>query len=106
MKSVIEQSDGERFISKKILTYYGDMKLIVKTVKVSDKGQIAIPTDIREKAGIARGDTLIIIQDAGKILIEKESEKLLDDFSDLLKNSESVAKELWENKHDEIWDKI
>ena len=37
---------------------------------------------------------------------EKESETLKDDFSDLLKHSEEVAKDLWDNKEDEIWDTI
>lgn len=80
--------------------------MIVKTVKVSDKGQIAIPADVREKAGIHRGDNLIIVQEDSKIMIEKESKKLKDDFVDLLKHSESVAEELWRNKEDEIWDKV
>ena len=80
--------------------------MIIKTVKVSDKGQIAIPADIRMKAGIKRGDNLIVIQKDSKILIEKTSEKMKEDFNDLLKNSESVAEKLWRNKEDEIWDKV
>ena len=45
--------------------------MMIKTVKVSDKGQISIPTDFRALAGINKGDTLIMLQDKGKILIEK-----------------------------------
>jgi len=80
--------------------------MLVKTVKVSDKGQIAIPVEFRESAGINRGDTLIMMQEKNKILIEKNSKKFKDDFSDLLKHSEKVAEELWRNKSDEIWDTI
>ena len=80
--------------------------MIIKTVKVSEKGQIAIPADIREKAGIRRGDSLIVMQEDGKIMIEKESKRLEDDFADLLKHSESVAEKLWRNKEDEIWDTV
>jgi len=80
--------------------------MFVKTVKVSDKGQIAIPTEIRELTGISKGDTLIMIQENGKILLERESKKLKEDFSDLLKHSEAAAEQLWRNKEDEIWDKI
>ena len=43
--------------------------MIVKTVKVSDKGQIAIPQSIREEVGINQGDELVIFQSDGKILI-------------------------------------
>ena len=80
--------------------------MLVKTVKVSDKGQIAIPIGMRKDAGINKGDTLIIMQENGKILIEKSSAKLKEDFSDLIKHSEKVAEELWRNKKDELWDKV
>jgi len=96
---------AERFISKKILTF-AEQQMIVKTVKVSEKGQIAIPAEIREKAGISRGDSLIIMQEDGKIMIEKESKKLKDDFADLLRHSEAVAEKLWRNKEDEVWDEV
>ncbi|PIN80961.1 AbrB/MazE/SpoVT family DNA-binding domain-containing protein [Candidatus Woesearchaeota archaeon CG10_big_fil_rev_8_21_14_0_10_34_8] len=44
--------------------------MIIKTVKVSDKGQIAIPKDIRRAAKIKKKDTVLIIQEGDKILIE------------------------------------
>lgn len=31
---------------------------------------------------------------------------IVDSFSDLLKHSEKVAKKLWDNKEDEVWDKV
>ena len=80
--------------------------MIVKTIKVTDKGQISIPIDIRSLAGIETGDELIIIQEGSKILLEKPENILRDDFKDLLKHSESVAKKLWNNKEDEIWNTI
>ncbi|MFH1505921.1 MAG: AbrB/MazE/SpoVT family DNA-binding domain-containing protein [archaeon] len=80
--------------------------MIIKTVRVSEKGQIAIPRDVREMIGIKKGDDMLLIQDQGKILLEKTPEKLKDDFKDLLKHSETVAKKLWGNKKDDIWDKL
>ncbi len=80
--------------------------MIIKTIKVTDKGQILIPIDIRDLAGIATGDELIIIQEGSKILLEKPENILRDDFKDLLKHSESVAKKLWSNKEDEIWETL
>ena len=77
--------------------------MIIKIVKVSDKGQIAIPLDIRKINGINKGDNLIIIQEDGKILIEKTSEKMRDDFSDILRFSEESLKEVWDNEEDNIW---
>ena len=80
----------------------------VKTVKVSEKGQIAIPLDIREAIGLHRGDELIIIQEGDKMFIEKvaSATALKDDFSYLLKASEKTAKKLWDNKFDEVWDNV
>ena len=96
----------ERFISKKILTNGVVIKMIVKTIKVSNKGQIAIPQTIREQANIKKGDELVIFESNGKILIEKSqkvSTKMKDYFKDLTKFSEQALKNVWDNKQDEIW---
>lgn len=93
---------AERYLSKEILTLH----MITKTVKVTSKGQISIPSEIRESAGIESGDELIILQDGSKILLEKPENIIKEDFKDLLKQSEKVAKKLWRNKKDEIWNKI
>ena len=80
--------------------------MIVKTIKVSEKGQIAIPRPIRDETGIGKGDNLIIIQDNGRILLEKVkkiSVRMKDDFKDLLKFSEQSLKSVWDNKQDDIW---
>ena len=43
----------------------------IKTVKISDKGQISIPKDIREELNLKEGETLILITDGEKIILEK-----------------------------------
>jgi AbrB family looped-hinge helix DNA binding protein len=101
-KKVIIQK--ENLISKNILTIF----MITKTVKVSEKGQIAIPADIRKETGIRQGDELIIVQEGNKIMIEpvgKVGVAVKDDFSDLLKISENSLMKVWDNKADEVWDK-
>ena len=83
--------------------------MIIKTINVSEKGQIVIPTEMREVVGIEQGDKLILMQEDGKIMmkkVEKVSKEIKEDFKDLLKNSEKVAKKLWDNKYDDIWDKL
>ncbi len=85
------------------------METIIKTLKVSDKGQIALPVEVRESADIKIGDNLILIQKGKKIMLEKTTlieNKVNDDFRDLLKLSELTAKKLWDNKYDEIWDTL
>ena len=80
--------------------------MTIKTIRVSDKGQIAIPQSIRETLGITKGDDLTLFQIDRKILLEKTEnteENLKDDFKDILKFSEESLKEVWDNKDDEIW---
>lgn len=74
-----------------------------KIIKVTDKGQISIPIEIRKSIGIDAGDELIAIRN-GETLCLKKIKK--DDFKDLLKHSERVANKLWNNKEDEIWDSV
>lgn len=52
--------------------------------------------------GIKKGDELILFQEKNKILIEK-SNKLRDEFRDLLKFSEKSLGVVWDNKEDDIW---
>ena len=79
---------------------------MIKTIKVSDKGQIAIPQSIRESLGIQRGDDLVVFNIGGKLLIEKQqkvSEMVKDSFKDILHFSEQSLKSVWDNPEDEIW---
>ena len=79
----------------------------MKTVRISDKGQISIPIDIRNSLGLRRGDELILIQTDNKILIEKPKKmikKVKEDFKDIITLTESSLKKFWLNKEDEIWD--
>ena len=74
-----------------------------KIIKVTDKGQISIPVEIRNAIGISVGDELIAVR-SGETLCLKKIKK--DDFKDLLKHSEKVAEKLWSNEEDEIWDAV
>ena len=81
---------------------------MMKTIRVSDKGQIAIPQPMRETLGIDRGDELVVIQIDNKILLEKSQkmeQKIKDDFKGILKFSEKSLKEVWNNKSDDIWNR-
>lgn len=79
---------------------------MIKTIKVSEKGQIAIPQQIRENLGIEQGDDLVLIQLDNKILLQKTQnleKDLKDDFKDILRFSELFLKEVWDNEVDEVW---
>ena len=74
-----------------------------KIIKVTDKGQISLPIRIRESLKIDEGDDLLITSNKNSIVIKKIKK---EDFSDLLKHSERVAKKLWDNKEDEVWNNV
>lgn len=102
----------EVFISKKILTFNmrtSKSELKFKTIRVSEKGQISIPSDIRKELNIKKGGQLLLVKKGDKILIEKSSKvsrKFSSEFNFMLKHAEKVAKKLWGNKEDEVWDKL
>jgi AbrB family looped-hinge helix DNA binding protein len=92
---------AENFISKEILT--SDM---LKTVKVTDKGQISIPQAIRDSLNIHKGDELIIINTADRIILEKSSKvekEISDDLEVFRLASAESLRELWDNESDERW---
>lgn len=75
----------------------------VKTVKVSDKGQIAIPKEFRESIGLKKGDEVLLIAEGDILIIEKIKK---ENFKDLLKLSETSAQRIWDNDEDEIWNEL
>jgi AbrB family looped-hinge helix DNA binding protein len=80
----------------------------LRTVTVSEKGQVAIPVDIRRRLNIRKGQTLVLQVTDDKLLIAKSedvSRKMRDEFRHLLELSETGARGLWENEKDAIWDK-
>jgi len=78
--------------------------MISKIVKVSDKGQISIPVEIRRGVGIHRNDSLLLMQVDDKIIIEKPEKRLEESFADLI--DESVMTDLWDNEYDEVWNNV
>ena len=80
--------------------------LELKTVKVSQKGQIVIPISIQRELKIKKGDELLLVKKGKKIMLEKQErfvKNVKDEFKDLLLLSEHTMKKLWDNKEDEIW---
>ncbi len=74
-----------------------------KIIKVTDKGQISLPIQIRESLQISQGDELLITQSSNVIIMKKVKK---DDFRDLLKHAERIAQKLWDNPGDEVWNEV
>jgi len=79
-----------------------------KTVRISDKGQIAIPTEIQRDMKIGKGDELLLMKKGDRIILEKPKKfaaRLEDEFKDVSFLSESSLKKLWSYKGDDVWSK-
>lgn len=74
-----------------------------KIIKVTDKGQISLPARIREMLSIENGDELLITRTNDSVILKKIKK---EDFKDLLKHSEKVARKLWDNLYDEVWNNV
>lgn len=81
----------------------------VKTVKISGKGQISIPKDIRKDLKLKEGETLVMISDGEKIVIQKPEKIVkgakISESKKTMIMSEHVLKKEWDNKYDERWNK-
>ena len=49
----------------------------MELAKVTSKGQVTIPVDIRKKLGIKNGDKVLFIEDAGRIYMMNSSMEAL-----------------------------
>ncbi len=80
--------------------------LVFRSIKVSAKGQITLPSDIQKEIGIKKGDEMVLIKKGKKIILEKPeriAKRFKDDFTDVQLQSEQSLRKLWLNKGDEIW---
>jgi len=82
---------------------------MAKTVKVSEKGQIAIPVEMRRAMRLRRGSELLVLSDGEKLLMvpaDRAVEVLLHEFEDLVRASAEVAQEMWGSEADEVWNDL
>lgn len=79
----------------------------IKTVKITDKGQISIPKDVRREMKLVEGETLVMIVERDKIILEKASSikrklKLKEGLKTMIMSEESLKRD-WDNAYDERW---
>ena len=82
----------------------------LKTIKLSEKGQISIPKDIRKGMHLKKGDKLVLMTKGEQLILQKADAVLkklgIDEESmgNMLVSEESLKKD-WDNKYDERWNK-
>ena len=55
------------------------MEIITK-ITVSEKGQITIPKEVRDRLGISKGDKIIVYMKDDEIILKKPEKKKLTDI--------------------------
>ena len=82
----------------------------LKTIKLSEKGQISIPKEIREGMRLKKGDKLVLMTKGQQLILQKADLvlKKLGIEEESIGNmivSEQTLKKDWDNKYDERWNK-
>jgi AbrB family looped-hinge helix DNA binding protein len=83
--------------------------LIVHVVKVSSKGQIVIPKEVRKRHRLDRDTDLVLLGSGDAIVLRKKADVegiLKDGFAPLLRASGEVLRDLWGDPEDDVWDDV
>ena len=85
---------------------------MIGTVKVSSRGQIVIPENIRKHLQIVEGSTLVVIEKENKLIVEREND-FLEGLKHKKKDSEQEGwqvlteknlSKVWSNSQDDqVW---
>ncbi|MDR2671537.1 MAG: AbrB/MazE/SpoVT family DNA-binding domain-containing protein [Oscillospiraceae bacterium] len=87
----------------------------MEVAKITSRGQITIPIDIRKKLGVKEGDKVIFLEDGGRIVVANaakiafanmrtafagEAERLgLKDEQDVVALVDEVREEMWKERY-------
>lgn len=82
--------------------------MLVKTVKVSSKGQVTLPAEALRALNVRKGTEFLLVQDGPRILLVKADQagrRVLDDLGGWEAVAAPAFAEVWDNPADaEVWD--
>jgi AbrB family looped-hinge helix DNA binding protein len=64
----------------------------IETAKMSSKGQIVIPEDIRKRLGLKTGDKFLVMGEKDVVILKTLSSPSINEFDDLIKTARKQAK--------------
>ena len=82
----------------------------LKTIKLSEKGQISIPKEIRKDMRLKKGDKLVLMAKGQQLILQKADLVLKklgieeESIGNMMASEETLKKD-WDNKYDECWNK-
>jgi AbrB family looped-hinge helix DNA binding protein len=72
----------------------------IETTKMSSKGQIVIPEEIRDRLGLKNGDKFLVMGEKDIVILKTLAKPSLADFDDLIKKARKQAKSAGLKKSD------
>ena len=72
----------------------------VATTKLSSKGQVVIPEDVREKLSLKTGSQFIVIGEGDAVILKVISPPKMDEFKGLMDKAQESAKKVGLKKSD------
>ena len=63
----------------------------MEVAKVTSKGQVTIPRDIRVKMGLKKGDKILFFEENGKYILQNSASVSLKNFQDSMKGEAERA---------------
>jgi AbrB family looped-hinge helix DNA binding protein len=76
------------------------MSIGLATTKLSSKGQVVIPEEVRNSLGLKTGDQFIVIGKGDAVILKTISEPSFDQFEELLLEAQKQAKKAGLKKND------
>jgi AbrB family looped-hinge helix DNA binding protein len=62
------------------------------TTRLSSKGQVVIPEEIRNELGLSEGDQFVVIGEGDAVILKTITQPKIEEFSKLLSQARSAAK--------------
>jgi len=72
----------------------------IETTKMSSKGQIVIPEEVRNRLGLKTGDKFLVMGDKDVVILKALSNPSLEEFNDLIKAARKQARAVGLRKSD------
>ena len=73
---------------------------IIATTKMSSKGQVVIPEEVRKRLGLKPGTQFVVIGDKEAVVLKKLSPPSMDEFDELISTARRQAKKAEMKKAD------
>ena len=72
----------------------------LSTTKMSSKGQVVIPEDIRSRLGLTSGSRFVVLGEKDVVILKTITPPSMQDFDDIIKTARKQAKDAGLSKND------